>query len=187
MLGIGNPGAEYEATRHNCGFMVLDELARRHRLESWQKKWNALVCSWSNPSEDIDKVLLVKPLTRVNGSGEVVQAVMAFYQLAPADVLVIVDDINLELGHLRLRASGSAGGHNGLKDIEERIGQVYPRLRMGIGKPPSAEQQADYVLDRFTPDETAAATAMVAKAADCAEAWLRQGTEIACRFNGPLK
>lgn len=183
ILGIGNPGAKYEKTRHNCGFMVIDALARRHRLDAWQKKWNALVCDWGSSD---NKTLLIKPLTHVNGSGEVAQAVMAFHKLAPADVLVVVDDINLPLGTLRLRADGSAGGHNGLRSIEEHIGATYPRLRLGIGKPASAEVQVDYVLDEFTPDEQTAVTAMLGKAADCVEAWLGDGVQVACRFNGPL-
>ncbi|HYE04429.1 MAG TPA: aminoacyl-tRNA hydrolase [Planctomycetota bacterium] len=184
VLGIGNPGREYERTRHNCGFLVIDELARRHGVGSWSTKWKAHLAEIGLGDQ---RVLLIKPQTYVNLSGEAAQAVLAFYKLAPADLLVIVDDINLALGDLRLRPSGSAGGHNGLKDIEARIGQAYPRLRVGIGAPTSAEAQIGHVLGGFAPDEQADAQAMIAKAADCAEGWVRDGVSVSCRFNGPLR
>jgi peptidyl-tRNA hydrolase, PTH1 family len=188
ILGIGNPGAKYAHTRHNCGFAVIDELARRHDLSRWQSKWNAEVCEWQVPDAlGGGKALLIKPSTFVNLSGEVAQALLAFYKIPPSDLLVVVDDINLPLGDLRLRAKGSAGGHNGLRDIEMRIGQEYPRLRMGVGKPPTSEVQIDHVLSPFAPEERADADAMVRKAAECVESWLGSGVEVSCRYNGPLR
>ena len=186
VLGIGNPGSAYERTRHNCGFLVLDELARRHRLDGWSKRWNALVCDWRLPdSLGGGRALLVKPQTFVNLSGESAQAVLAFHKLLPTDLLVAVDDINLPLGHLRLRPDGSAGGHNGLKDIEARIGKIYPRLRLGIGQP--TNDQVDHVLGAFSDAERDDLALMIAKAADCVEGWLRDGVTVACRFNGPSR
>jgi len=186
VLGIGNPGGDYAGTRHNCGFLVLDELARRHRLESWHKRWHALIAEW-RPDADHggDRVVLVKPQTFVNASGEAAQAVCTFHKILPTDLLVVVDDLNLPLGGLRLRATGSAGGHNGLKDIEARLGPDYPRLRLGIGAP--AGNQIGHVLGSFAEHERADAEAMIAKAADCVESWLREGVVVACRFNGPLR
>jgi PTH1 family peptidyl-tRNA hydrolase len=196
ILGIGNPGTQYERTRHNCGFLALDEVARRHHLDRWSKRWNALVCDWRLPSDLAgaagddgtgDRALLIKPQTFVNLSGESAQAALAYHRLPPSALLVVVDDINLPLGHLRLRPEGSAGGHNGLKDIEARIGQAYPRLRMGIGQPGTTGEQVDHVLGRFSEDERDVATAMIARAVDCIEGWLREGVVVACRFNGPAR
>lgn len=186
VLGIGNPGSQYERTRHNAGFLVLDALARRHALGDWGKRWNALTCDWRVPeSLGGERALLVKPQTFVNLSGESAQAVLAFHKLQPSDLLVVVDDINLPLGTLRLRPDGSAGGHNGLKDIEARIGKSYPRLRLGIGKP--ANDQVDHVLGAFTAEEQADLTAMIGKAVECIEGWMKDGVAIACRFNGPAR
>lgn len=186
ILGIGNPGPEYLRTRHNCGFMVVDELAQRHRLDGWSKRWNALVCEWRLPEAlGGERALLVKPQTYVNLSGESAQAILAFHKVPPTDLLVIVDDINLPLGHLRLRPDGSAGGHNGLKDIEARIGKQYPRLRLGIGRP--VHDQIDHVLTAFSEAELLDVRAMIVKGAECVEGWLRDGLTVACRFNGPAR
>jgi peptidyl-tRNA hydrolase, PTH1 family len=186
ILGIGNPGAEYVRTRHNCGFMVVDELAERHRLEGWSKRWSAMVCEWSLPeSLGGQRALLVKPLTYVNLSGESAQAILAFYKVPPSDLLVIVDDINLPLGHLRLRGDGSAGGHNGLKDIEARLGKQYPRLRLGIGRP--VHDQIDHVLSAFSQAEQPEVQAMISRGVDCVEGWLQDGLTTACRYNGPAR
>ncbi len=186
ILGIGNPGPNYHQTRHNCGFMVLDALARRHGLDGWSKRWNAQICDWRLPAAwGDDRALLLKPQTYVNLSGECAQAALAFHKLLPSDLLVVVDDINLPLGHLRLRPDGSAGGHNGLKDIEARIGKAYPRLRVGIGSP--AHDQVDHVLGRFAADEGDDVALMLGKAADCVEGWLKEGVAVACRFNGPSR
>lgn len=129
-------------------------------------------------------MLLVKPDTFVNCSGESAQALLAFHKLLPTEMLVIVDDLHLSLGTLRLRPSGSAGGHNGLRDIEARLGQGYPRLRLGIGAPSTTgDVQVKHVLGRFTDAEQPVATAMLARAADCATGWLAEGCAVACRFN----
>ncbi len=188
ILGIGNPGREYAGTRHNCGFLVVDALAQRHGLTAWRKDWNADVCEWAvPPALGGGKALLLKPRCYVNLSGGVAQAALAFYKLPISDLLVVVDDLNLAFGHLRLRPDGSAGGHNGLRDVEAKLGPLYPRLRMGIGRPRPGQDQVGFVLGGFAPDEQADAQAMVAKAADCVEGWLRDGLAVSCRFNGPLR
>ncbi len=185
VLGIGNVGSEYVGTRHNVGFDVVDRLAGRHGVDQWSRKHHARIATWRPAS---GPVLLVKPETYVNGSGEAVQALMAFHQIVPADLLVVVDDLNLARGTLRLRAQGSAGGHNGLRDIESRIGTAYPRLRVGIGAPPGAgDGQIRYVLGRWTGDEQTDVRDMLDKAADCVERWLIEGVTAACSFNGPLR
>lgn len=183
IIGIGNPGLEYQGTRHNCGFLVLDALATRHGLGTWRRAWGGLVTDW--PQAPGGKALLVKPQTYVNLSGETVQAVIAFHKLSVIDLLVVVDDLHLALGHLRLRPDGSPGGHNGLKDIQARIGAIYPRLRLGIGKPPLGGDQINWVLGRFPAEEQTTVTAMVTRAADCCEHWLREGMQVSSRFNGP--
>ncbi|GDY12471.1 hypothetical protein LBMAG53_13490 [Planctomycetota bacterium] len=184
LLGIGNPGREYHGTRHNIGFAVMDELARRHGVGDWRGQWHA-------DTARIDlggiPVLLLKPRTFVNRSGQAAQAALTFHRILPADLLVVVDDLNLPLGDLRLRAEGSAGGHNGLRDIEAHLGQGYARLRCGIGRPAHPDIQVDFVLGRFAPDEQADADAMLAKAADAAAAWVRDGAAAASSFNGPLR
>ncbi len=185
ILGIGNIGSQYVGTRHNIGFDVVDELVRRHQPGMFSRKHHAQICSWRS---DHGPVLLVKPETYVNGSGEAVQALMAFHQAAPTDLLVIVDDLNLPLGTLRLRADGSAGGHNGLRDIESRIGTGYPRLRVGIGAPiAGGEAQIQHVLGRWQESERTDVRDMIAKSADCAQRWLAEGVVVACSFNGPLR
>jgi PTH1 family peptidyl-tRNA hydrolase len=185
VLGIGNPGGTYAGTRHNCGFLVIDELARRAAITSWHQRFHGEAATWHSPQ---GPVLLLKPGTYVNASGEAAQAAMAFHKVAPAELLVAVDDIHLPLGSLRLRETGSAGGHNGLKDIEARIGPAYPRLRLGIGSPAgTGQQQIDHVLGRFTESELPDVQAMVAKACDAIGAWLAHGCAAAARFNGPLR
>lgn len=191
VLGIGNPGSTYDGTRHNLGFAVVDEIARRHGCTDWQRKWSSLVCAWRLPQTLIpadgdDHALLIKPQTFVNLSGEAVQAVLAFHKISASDVLVVVDDLTLPLGDLRLRPDGSAGGHNGLRDIEARLGKTYPRLRIGMGPLPPGADQVGFVLGRFAPDDRATAEKTVAKAADCALSWVRDGVVVACRYNGPL-
>ena len=137
IVGLGNPGSEYAGTRHNVGFDVVDELARRWRVNL--KKWKSI----ADVAVVKDRgVVLAEPKTYMNDSGRAVGAVMAFYKIQPADVLIVVDEVQLPLGKLRLRASGSAGGHNGLKSVIEHVGRDFPRLRIGVerGHPISTTQ-----------------------------------------------
>jgi peptidyl-tRNA hydrolase, PTH1 family len=186
ILGIGNPGQQYEKTRHNCGFMVLDALAKRVQLTTWSKRFQSLVCD-TKTNDHTQHILLLKPQTFVNHSGAALMAAMAFYKVPPSDVLIVVDDIHLPLGHLRLRPEGSAGGHNGLRDIERCIGSAYARLRMGISQANSAASQIDFVLGAFTADEQPELALMIDKAVTCVEEWVIHGQGVACRFNGPSK
>jgi PTH1 family peptidyl-tRNA hydrolase len=183
VVGLGNPGPKYVGTRHNVGFDVIDYLAAAPSCGPFRTKFQALV---AETKEAGDAVLLVKPDTFMNLSGRAVRQVVDFYKLAPEDVLVVSDDFNLPLGKLRARIKGSHGGQNGLRSIQECLGSdAYPRLRVGVGTPGPGEA-VDYVLSRFKPAERAAVQDAVARAADGALVWLRQGIE-ACmnRVNGP--
>jgi PTH1 family peptidyl-tRNA hydrolase len=184
ILGIGNPGREYDGTRHNVGFAVADLLAARGGAPAWSRRFEADAAELRLGDA---RALLLKPRTYVNLSGATALAACAFFKVAPADLLVLVDDIHLPLGDLRLRTQGSAGGHNGLKDIAARLGDGYHRLRIGVGAPPRGRDQVGWVLGRFAPDESADATAMLAKAAHIAALWLSGGADAAQRLNGPLR
>ncbi len=183
VLGIGNPGKEYEGTRHNIGFAVVDALAQRYGVTVSNKKWDALYGEALIPEAGV-KLLLVKPQTYVNLSGKTLQAIMTFYKLPPESCMIVVDDLNLKFGDLRMREQGSAGGHNGLRDIERLIGKNYPRLRIGIGSPKG--NQVNYVLGKFSPEEQADLTKLITKATDACETWFKEGCDPAMRFNGPL-
>jgi len=179
IVGLGNPGNEYKGTRHNVGFDVVDELARRWkvRLKSWKSRADLVLV------RDHD-VLLVEPKTFMNLSGQAVSGVMAFYKIQPADVLVVVDEVQLPLGKLRMRRSGSAGGHNGLKSVIEHVGTDFPRLRIGVDRGDRNWDLADRVLSRFPPSEREVVDAAIARAADAVEAFVSDGVEMAMnRFN----
>ena len=176
IAGLGNPGANYDYTRHNVGFMVLDALAQQYGVAIKRKKFNAL-------TEEVmageTKLLLVKPQQYMNRSGHPIATAAGFYKLKPADVLVVTDDLALEVGRLRLRAKGSAGGHNGLKDIQSHLGTIeYPRLRIGIGDSGSRDT-ADYVLSRFSPDEHDIIKQSVQTAVKAVLCWAREGVQAA--------
>jgi PTH1 family peptidyl-tRNA hydrolase len=160
IAGLGNPGSEYDRTRHNIGFEVVDFLASEWGL-AWQhsKKWDAL---WAKG----EKAILVKPASYMNRSGEPLGSVANFYKIAPAEILVVLDDMALELGRLRLRPEGGTGGHNGLESIILQFGtEEIPRLRIGIGAAPG-EGAVDYVLGRFFEEERPVVEKAVARAAD---------------------
>lgn len=182
VIGLGNPGADYSGTRHNVGFDVIRELIRRWQPGRSQMKYQAEIWESHQGSE---KVLLVCPLTYMNRSGEAVQPLLRFYQVAATDVVVICDDMNLPPGKLRWRASGSAGGQKGLADIIQRLGtEEIPRLRMGIGRPPGRMEVTSFVLGRFRPDEKELAEIAVGTAADSVEVWIRSGiTTVMNQFN----
>ncbi len=181
-VGLGNPGKKYAGTRHNVGFEVLAELARRHGGAKPKARFEAEI------SEVLlagDKLLLVAPQTYMNASGRSVRQLVDFYQLAPADLLVVCDDINLPAGKLRIRRSGSAGGQKGLENVILHLGtQDVPRLRIGIGLPPSGRDSADYVLERFHKSERETIDAAILAAADGVEVWMAEGIDRAMnRFN----
>ncbi|NLP46765.1 MAG: aminoacyl-tRNA hydrolase [Epulopiscium sp.] len=151
IVGLGNPGIEYGATRHNVGFEVIERLAYDHGISMTKRKHKALV------GEGIigrEKVILVQPQTYMNGSGESVQEIINWYKIPFEKLIVIYDDISLEVGDLRIRMKGSAGGHNGMKNIIAHVGtQEFPRIRIGIGAKPPGWDLADYVLGRFSKEE----------------------------------
>lgn len=182
IVGLGNPGSEYEHTRHNAGFMVLARLVQRHKLTGIRARFHAAAIEGLVAGE---KCLLLQPQTFMNRSGQAVGEAVAFYKLDPtADLLVVVDDVALGVGTIRLRGSGSAGGHNGLNDIERALStREYPRLRIGID-PPGRVPQKDYVLSRFSPDQRAALDPALDRGCDAVETWITQGLDTAMnRYN----
>lgn len=184
VVGLGNPGRQYERTRHNIGFDVLSQLADWHGVAGFKSQFEALVGEFSLGG---DKVLLVAPQAFMNLSGRSVAAVTKFYKLPASDIMVVCDDMNLPLGRLRLRGSGSAGGQKGLQDILQKLGtQDVPRLRMGVGRPPAGFAVADYVLSRFRDNESDSVSQAVQNAARGVECWVEQGLEIAMnQVNAP--
>jgi PTH1 family peptidyl-tRNA hydrolase len=181
IVGLGNPGPEYRNTRHNIGFMVLEELAARYPVEKQESKFDALIGQVRIKGE---KVLLVKPLTYMNLSGQAVQPLVHWHKLELEDLLVVYDDMDLPLGTIRIRAAGGSGGHKGIKSIMERLASSeLARLRLGIGRP-SDRDPVDWVLGRFRPDEKATQEQVVKLAADAAEKWIAQGlTETMNTYN----
>jgi PTH1 family peptidyl-tRNA hydrolase len=181
IVGLGNPGREYEHSRHNVGFQVAEELARRYRVTlKHHAKWKARA---AKIAEIGDGVWLAEPTTFMNLSGWAVREIADFHKLSPSDVLVVVDDADLPLGRLRLRTSGSAGGHNGLKSVIQELCTVeFPRLRVGVGR--QAGELKNHVLGRFSIDEKARIDAAVKRAADAAELFAKETILAAMnRFN----
>ena len=169
VAGLGNPGPEYEQTRHNIGFLIVDRLAN-HFASKWERsaKWGALYAKCSD-------VLLVKPMTYMNRSGGPLHAVARFHKIAPGEILVLLDDLALPLGRLRLRASGSSGGHNGLESILVQFGtDEIPRLRIGIGAAPAAGS-VDYVLSRFFEEEKSLVTSTIDHAVEAVKCAIDNG------------
>ncbi len=182
VVGLGNPGRKYEGTRHNVGYAVLAELARRHGVGAPRSSFLGEVLE-----ADLDgaRALLLSPTTYMNQSGASVQAAAGFYKLPLDELLVICDDLNLPLGKLRARSKGSAGGQKGLDDIIRRLGsEEFSRLRIGIGSPPAGWEATGYVLGRFTPDEKIEIDRAIPRAADAVVDWAREGIEFCMnRYN----
>lgn len=173
VAGLGNPGRTYRGTRHNVGFEVVDLVAARHQLVFESAPADAVQARWRRAD---DGVLLVKPLTFMNVSGNAVGALSRFYKIALADVLIVCDDVNLDLGRLRVRGGGGEGGHNGLRSVADGLGTTeYARLRVGVGRGDVRRDLADHVLATFEPDEVAGMEAAVARAADAVETWVADG------------
>ncbi len=180
ILGLGNPGRQYEATRHNVGWWVLDHLADVWHFDGWKRDGEAMV---STASVGGSRVRLIKPLTYMNLSGSVLKNYLRRpFWTPPKDLLVIVDDVALPVGRFRIRARGSAGGHNGLRSVGTALGnQEYPRLRIGVG--PTEERKniyedlADFVLAPFARDEREDILGLMPKLNSSVETWIREGTE----------
>ena len=180
--GLGNPGKEYEKTRHNAGFGAIDALAEKLGISVEEKKYKGL---FGKGRIGAEPVILLKPQTYMNLSGESVRAAADFYKIGPEHMIVIYDDIDLEVGRLRLRAKGSAGGHNGIKNIIAHMGtQEFPRVRIGVGAKPDRMDLADYVLGRFSQVEQSQMEDGYKEAAEAAAAIVEEGIEAAMnRFN----
>ncbi len=180
VVGLGNPGRKYAGTRHNVGFEVVDALAARHRLEWEGAPAEALIAKWRSAG-----ALIVKPLTFMNLSGHAVGDVLRYFKLDLSDLLVIVDEVQLEVGRLRARGSGSAGGHNGLKSLIEQLGtDEFARLRVGVGRGDERRNLADHVLDTFDKAEQPIVSEAIVRAADAAELFVSDGlAPMMNRFN----
>ena len=175
IAGLGNPGKEYENTRHNAGFMVMDALAEKIGADISEKKHKALCGKGVIGGE---KVILMKPQTYMNSSGESIRAAADYYKVDPEDILIVYDDISLAPGQLRIRAKGRAGGHNGIKSIIAHLGtQAFPRVKVGVGEKPKGYDLADYVLSRFPKDERVLME----------EAFERAGEAAVCMMNDTME
>lgn len=187
IAGLGNPGAEYAYTRHNAGFMLADRLASR-----WGWRWRLEKKFFAELAEGVvagRSVMLCKPQTFMNCSGESVGPLTGFHKIQPADVLVVVDDADLPLGTVRMKPEGSPGGHHGLESVEEHLGtRGFPRVRLGIARPKQAVRDiAGHVLGRFTADECVIWEKVLDRAVEQAETWLSDGAAKAMNlYNGPV-
>jgi len=169
IVGLGNPGREYRDTRHNVGFVVADEIARRHNL-TFAMAPSQIPDAMIAKKFGADGLLVAKPLTFMNNSGEAVAALARYYDISIGDLLVVVDEVALPFGRLRARARGSAGGHNGLKSVIGRLGTTeFARLRLGVGRGDARRDLADHVLSKFEADEQSALGEFITRAADAAE------------------
>jgi peptidyl-tRNA hydrolase, PTH1 family len=195
VVGLGNPGSQYVGTRHNVGFEVVDALAvklgfvlRPSDFEQLARtKFDGLAIDGQmiKSGGGDEKLLLLKPMTYMNVSGKAVQAAMAFYQLTPPDIMIVLDDLALPCGKIRLRPGGSSGGHNGLRDIERVLGtSEYPRLRLGIDPAPPPVRGKDYVLGKFTAEQRKLLDPAIGRAASAIVMWIERGIEPAMsQFN----
>lgn len=184
IVGLGNPGREYAKNRHNVGFQVIDHLAARHGLAFSRLQNGAAVTSGTIAGRP---VVLAKPQKYMNLSGIAVAALQKFYKVTPLDMLIISDDLDLPVGTIRLRPSGSSGGQNGIRNIIERLGtNEFPRLRVGIGRPPGRMGAAAYVLQDFSAEDLAIIESVRDRAADAVQTWLSDGITLAMsRHNAP--
>ena len=175
IVGLGNPGREYRDTRHNVGFRVVDEIARRHGLD-WAAGPSQVPDTLVAKKFGSEPVLLAKPLTYMNRSGDVVAALARYFEIAFEDLLIVIDEADLPFLRMRARARGSAGGHNGLKSVIERLGtNEFSRLRLGVGRGEGRRDLANHVLARFETDEQADLESFIARAADAAEMFAAEG------------
>ncbi|MGM7637421.1 aminoacyl-tRNA hydrolase [Bacillus sp. Hm123] len=182
IVGLGNPGSKYEGTRHNIGFDIIDELAERFQTPLTEAKHKGV---YAVVRKGTEKMILLKPLTYMNLSGESIGEVMRYYNIDVEDLLVIYDDLDLPVGKIRLRQKGSAGGHNGIKSTIAHVGtQQFNRIRIGIDRPTPPMKVSDYVLGRFTAEEQASMKSVITTSVDAVEAWIDQPfLEVMNKFN----
>lgn len=183
VIGLGNPGKKYENTRHNVGFMMVDHLAAMWDVSMTQTKFKSLV---GEGKRGMEKVLLVKPQTYMNLSGEAVRELVEFFKPDMQNVLIIYDDLDLPVGKIRLRAKGSAGGHNGMKSIIAHLGtDEFNRMKIGIDRPDKGKNVADYVLSSFTPTERPYINEAVKRGTEACDEWVTKSfLELMNRYNG---
>lgn len=183
IIGLGNPGKQYEKTRHNIGFRVIDEICNRIGAPPMQSKFNGMYTVIHHPE---GKVMFVKPLTYMNLSGECVRPLMDYFNVEIENIAVIYDDLDFSPGELRLRQRGSAGGHNGMKSLIAHLGtDKFNRVRMGIGRPINGMKIADYVLSSFSKEEAPLIEDTIKKSADACEAWMTKPfLDVMNHFNG---
>ena len=163
LVGLGNPGSEYALTRHNVGFMAVDEIVHRYSFDGWTKKFKGEVCTGTIDGE---KVLVLKPHTYMNLSGEAVLAAASFYKITPDKIYVFHDDMDLPIGRIKVKQGGGSGGHNGLKSIDSHLGQNYHRIRIGVDKPAMREQVVSWVLSKFAPNDKQTLDDLIIKISD---------------------
>jgi len=181
IVGLGNPGRQHLYNRHNVGFMAVDKLAARHDIDMRRVQSRALLGSGRIAGRP---VILAKPQTFMNLSGEAVGALARFYKIAPEALLVVYDELDIPFGAIRLREKGGAGGHNGMRSIIQHLGQEFARLRLGIGRPPGRMDPAAYVLQDFGRDELPAVGDMLATAVEAIESFVRDGIQLTMnRYN----
>jgi PTH1 family peptidyl-tRNA hydrolase len=185
IVGLGNPGREYRANRHNAGFMLLDRLVERHKWMAFTKRQGKALITTGLLGQA--SLVLAKPQTFMNLSGQAVGALVHFYDVPLERLLVVVDEIDLPLGTLRLRPDGGSAGHNGMRSIIEQLGtEVFPRLRLGVGRPPGAKAAAGYVLRDFRGEDLEIMNLTLDKAAEAVETFVHEGLVTAMnRYNGP--
>ncbi len=186
IVGLGNPGRDYKNNRHNIGFQVIDHLAERHGLKFSRMQNGALITIGTIAGQP---AVLVKPQKFMNLSGIPVAALVKFYKVTPDDLLVVFDDLDLPVGTIRMRPEGGAGGQKGMKSIIERLGsEQFPRLRIGIGRPPGRMDPAAYVLQDFDAEQLPIIREVYSRASDAIETWLSDGIDLAMsRYNGPAE
>ena len=183
IAGLGNPESKYDKTRHNIGFRLIDELAVRNGITFSDRKHNGLVGKGIISGE---KVILLKPLTYMNLSGECVGPAADYYKVEPENVIILFDDISLDVGRIRIRKKGSAGGHNGIKSIIAHLGsENFPRLKFGVGDKPKEMDLADYVLGRFSSQDEATVSEGIKRACEAVECMIGEGCDAAMnKYNG---
>lgn len=182
LVGLGNPGSRYENTRHNLGFMVLDELAQDLGFRLRKVKFKSL---WEKTRIGSKEAVLLKPQEYMNNSGLAVREAADFFKIEPENIIIIYDDVDIELGRLRIRKNGSAGSHNGMRSVIQHLGSSdFPRIRMGIGRPPSYMDMADFVLARFLPGEEKLVEDMVLRGVEAARSLVTEDIDSAMnQFN----
>jgi PTH1 family peptidyl-tRNA hydrolase len=182
VVGLGNPGKKYERTRHNLGFLVIDHIARQIDIEITRKRCNALIGEGSSHGE---KLVLAKPQTYMNRSGDSVTGLMREFRASAEELIVVYDDLDLPFGRIRIRPTGSAGGHRGMISIIDSLaGAPFYRVRIGIGRPPGGIEAADYVLECFSAEEAVHVSEVVENAAEAVFALIEHGGPAAMeRFN----